>query len=75
MQNCLAAVTFNGVEVVIPEIADYGVRRELLVRWGGSLPMTLLGRRHDPGRKPRLSLNRASAHSFRRRRRKRRNGI
>ena len=29
-KNWLASLTYNGVEVVIPEIADYEVRRELL---------------------------------------------
>ena len=29
-KNWLASLAYNGVEVVIPEIADYEVRRELL---------------------------------------------
>jgi hypothetical protein len=29
-KNWLASLTYSGVEVVIPEIADYEVRRELL---------------------------------------------
>ena len=29
-KNWLASLTYNGAEVVIPEIADYEVRRELL---------------------------------------------
>ena len=29
-KNWLAGLTYNGFEVVIPEIADYEVRRELL---------------------------------------------
>jgi predicted nucleic acid-binding protein len=29
-KNWLASLAFNGVEIVIPEIADYEVRRELL---------------------------------------------
>ena len=29
-KNWLASLTYNGVEIVLPEIADYEVRRELL---------------------------------------------
>ncbi len=62
-KNWLASLAYNGVELIIPEIADYEVRRELLragkdrglgrveghARRAAVGLRRLIGRRYDPG--------------------------